>query len=230
MEDPSNRPISTSKPTEILEAFLARWVERKPSLLSKVGLSAVQLLAASRSPEAGAVKVVTVAFTDLEGFTTFTDTYGDAAAVDLVTEQHRAAKPVVRRFGGRVVKQLGDGLLCTFNDANGGVLAALELIEISPSPLRLRAGLHVGEAIVSRDDVVGHVVNMAARITEVAKGNQVVVTAETASEAEPVPGVEFRKLRSRRLKGVSERVQLRQAVRLTASAASGRSGDARPGG
>ncbi len=154
-----------------------------------------------------------MAFTDLEGFTTFTDTYGDGAAVELVNGQHRAAKPVIRRFGGRVVKQLGDGLMCTFNDASNGVLAALELIETSPSPLRLRAGLHVGEAVVSRDDVVGHVVNMAARVTEMAKGNQVVVTAETAWEA-GANGVEFRKLRSRRLKGVSERVQLRQAVRL----------------
>jgi adenylate cyclase len=121
---------------------------------------------------------------------------------------------VVRRFGGRVVKQLGDGLLCTFHDANSGVRAALELIETSPSPLRLRAGIHVGEAVVSRDDVVGHVVNVAARITETAKGNQVVVTAETATQAGAIAGVEFRKLRSRRLKGISERAELRQVIRV----------------
>src|ERR1700758_937585 len=76
LEDPTNRPISTSKPTEILEQFLARAVEQRPSLLSKVGLSAVQLLSAHREPEIGEVKVVTVAFTDLEGFTSFTDTNG----------------------------------------------------------------------------------------------------------------------------------------------------------
>ena len=214
LDDPVNRPISTSKPTEILEQFLARSVELKPSLMSKVGLSAVQLFATRRSPETGEARLVTVAFTDLEGFTTFTDTHGDTAAVELVNAQHRAATPVVRRFGGRVVKQLGDGLLCTFNDANSGVLAALELLETSPSPLRLRAGLHVGEAMVSRDDVVGHVVNMAARVTETAKGNQVVVTSDMAEQAGEIPGVEFRKLRSRRLKGISERAQLREAVRL----------------
>lgn len=138
LEDPVNRPISTSKPTDILEQFLARSVERKPLLLSKVGLTAVQLLAAHRSPAGGEVKMVTVAFTDLEGFTTFTDTHGDGAAVELVSEQHRVARPVVRRFGGRVVKELGDGLLCTFHDAASGVRAALELLETSPSPLRLR--------------------------------------------------------------------------------------------
>jgi adenylate cyclase len=215
LEDPVNRPISTSRPTDIIEQFLARSVERKPLLLSKVGLSAVQLLAAHRTPAGGEVRAVTVAFTDLEGFTTFTDTNGDNAAVELVREQHRMARPVVRRFGGRVIKELGDGLLCIFNDAGSGVLAALELLETSQSPLRLRAGLHVGEAVVSRDDVVGHVVNVAARVTDTARGDQVVVTAETAELAGPIPDVEFRKLRSRRLKGISERAQLRQAIRLT---------------
>jgi adenylate cyclase len=67
--------------------------------------------------------------------------------------------------------------------------------------------------VVSREDVVGHVVNIAARVTETAKGNQVVVTKETA-EAGPVPGAEFRRLRNRRLKGISERVELFEVVPL----------------
>jgi len=218
LDDPTNHPISSSKPTEILEHFLARSVERKPSLLSTVGLGAVQLLAAHRGADEGEVKTMTVAFTDLEGFTTFTDTHGDSAAVALVNEHHRAANPIVRRWRGRVVKHLGDGLLCTFNDANEAIRAALELLDTSPSPLRLRAGLHVGEVTVSRGDVVGHVVNVAARITETAKGNQVVVTAETEESAGPVPGAEYRKLRSRRLKGISEPIALREVVPTTNSA------------
>ena len=142
-----------------------------------------------RAHGTGEVEVVTVAFTDLEGFTSFTDTHGDDAAAAMISEQNRAAGPIVRRWHGRVVKHLGDGLLCTFPEANGGIRAALELLETSPSPLRLRAGLHVGEAVVTQDDVVGQVVNIAARVTETAKGNQVVVTAETARQSLrfPVP-------------------------------------------
>ncbi len=212
LDDPVNQPISPSKPTEILEHFLARSLERKPSLLSTMGLSAVQLLASLRSHGTGEVEVVTVAFTDLEGFTSFTDTHGDSAAAALINEHHRVAGPVVRRWHGQVVKHLGDGLLCTFPDANGAIRAALELLENAPSPLRLRAGLHVGEAVVTQDDVVGQVVNIAARVTETAKGNQVVVTAETARAAGAIPGVEFRHFRKRRLKGISERVELCQAI------------------
>ena len=217
LDDPINQPISPSKPTEILEHFLARSLERKPSLLSTMGLSAVQLLASLRSHGTGEVEVVTVAFTDLEGFTSFTDTHGDSAAATMISEQNRVAGPIVRRWHGRVVKHLGDGLLCTFPDANSGIRAALELLETSPSPLRLRAGLHVGEAVVTQDDVVGHVVNVAARVTETAKGNQVVVTAETARAAGAIPGAEFRRLRKRRLKGISERVELCEVVPVPTS-------------
>ncbi len=211
LQDPGNQPISTSKPTEILENFLTRSVERKPSLLSTIGLSAVQLLSSHGRPATGEAQMVTVAFTDLEGFTSYTDRHGDAAAVALINEHHRAAGPIVRRWRGRIVKHLGDGLLCTFPDAGEGIRAALELLATPPSPLRVRAGLHVGEAVVSRDDVVGHVVNIAARVTETAKGNQVVVTKETA-EASPIPGAEFRRLRNRRLRGISERVELFEVV------------------
>jgi adenylate cyclase len=212
LDDPVNQPISPSKPTEILEHFLARSVERKPSLLSTLGLSTVQLLAGHRSHGTGEVEVVTVAFTDLEGFTSFTDTHGDSAAAALLSEHYRAAGPIVRRWHGRVVKHLGDGLLCTFPDANSGVRAALELLGTSPSPLRLRAGLHVGEAVVSQDDVVGQAVNIAARVAETAKGNQVVVTTETSRAAGAIAGVEFRHLRKRRLKGISQRVELCEAI------------------
>ena len=93
LDDPINQPISPSKPTEILEHFLARSVERKPSLLSTMGLSAVQLLASLRSHGSGEVEVVTVAFTDLEGFTSFTDTHGDSAAAAMISELNRGGRP-----------------------------------------------------------------------------------------------------------------------------------------
>jgi len=212
LDDPGNQPVSTSKPTEILEHFLARSVERKPSLLATIGLSAIQLLATHGNPGTGETRTLTVAFTDLEGFTSFTDTNGDSAAVALIDRHHRTAGPIVRRWRGHVVKHLGDGLLCTFPDAGEAIRASLELLASPPSPLRIRAGLHVGDAVVSREDVVGHVVNMAARIAEVAKGNQVVVSREASEAAGAVPGVAFRRLRKRRLKGISERVELFEAI------------------
>ena len=51
-------------------------------------------------------------FTDLEGFTAFTARQGDEAALALLQDHYREAGPVIRREGGRLVKHIGDGLLC----------------------------------------------------------------------------------------------------------------------
>jgi adenylate cyclase len=214
LEDPMNRPISSSTPGDILERYLERAVERRPSVLSSLGLSAVQMLTAHGSADAGEATWVTVVFTDLEGFTAFTDSHGDTSALNLINDHHKAAGPVVRRWRGRIVKHLGDGLLCTFPDSESGVRAAVELLGTAPPPLRLRAGLHVGEAIVSREDVVGHVVNVAARVTETAEGGQVMITAEAARLAGDVPGTRYGKPRARRLKGVSEKMDLCEVMAI----------------
>src|SRR5262249_41570663 len=140
-----------------------------------------------------------VVFTDLEGFTTFTAEHGDAAASSLVKDHRRAVGPVVRSWGGRVVKQLGDGFLLSFPEPKPGVLAALELLAGGAGPLRLRAGLHRGDAVVSRTDLVGHVVNVAARVTEMASGGQALATVDVCEAIAGLPGIEVGKVRTRRL-------------------------------
>src|SRR5947208_1716158 len=101
---------------------------------------------------------------------------GDETATRLLIEHHRVVGPIVRSRGGKVVKRLGDGLLLTFPSPEAAVLAALELVPSAPEPLRMRAGMHCGEAVVTRDDVIGHVVNVAARVAESAKGGEAMVT------------------------------------------------------
>ncbi len=209
LENPGRAPISTAGPSEVIERFWERAVETRPSRLSTLGLGAAQLLSSRLSPRNGSrAESMTVVFTDLEGFTTFTARQGDEAALALLHDHHREAGPIVRREGGRIVKHIGDGLLCTFSDPQGGIRAAVGLLDAAPEPLRLRAGVHVGEAMVSVDDVIGHVVNVAARVAETARGGQAVATLQTVEAAGPTPGVVVGRARSRRLKGISDRVTL----------------------
>ena len=223
LQAPGEGPISSSAPGDILRRFLERTVERHPSKLSSLGLTAVQLLSSGDDPGAGGgggggggagkgpVKALTVVFTDLEGFTAFTDANGDAAALALIAQHHQRAAPTVRRFKGRIVKHLGDGLLCTFPQPALGIRAALDLQASAPDPLRLRAGVHMGEATVTRTDVVGHVVNVAARVCEAAKGGQVLATEDVvgaAAAASPLSDVRVGRMKSRRMKGVKTPVRL----------------------
>ena len=207
LDNPEHAPLSTSGPYDVLERFWERAVEQRPSRISTLGLGAAQLLAGRMAPAGGRLESLAVVFTDLEGFTSYTADFGDEAALALLTEHHRLAGPIIRREGGRIVKRLGDGLLCTFASPQGGLRGAVELIGSAPPPLRLRAGVHVGEAIVSADDVIGHAVNIAARVTEVARGGSVVATQAAVDAAGPTLGVQVKgKPRARKLKGITDRV------------------------
>lgn len=203
LEHPAENPFRTAPPTEMVQRFLERSAERRPSMLTSVGLSALQGMSLRSDAEVDApLTPVTVMFTDLEGFTRFTAQAGDEVAAQLITEQQKVMGPVVRSRGGRIVKHLGDGLMLTFPAPEAALLAALELVELVDQPLRLRAGLHLGEAVVTRDDVVGHVVNVAARITEVAKGSEVLASVDVRQAVAPMAGVQFGRARKVRLKGV----------------------------
>jgi adenylate cyclase len=154
-------------------------------------------------------------FTDLEGFTRFTAVQGDEAASDLLSAHHRTVGPIIRSRGGRTVKRLGDGLLLTFPGPEAAILAALELVAAEPGPLRLRAGLHVGEVMVLVDDVIGHVVNIAARVTELARGGQVLVTADARAAVSDLPTVAFTRTRQRHFKGLDEPVGVCRATAVS---------------
>ncbi|HEX2851496.1 MAG TPA: adenylate/guanylate cyclase domain-containing protein [Acidimicrobiales bacterium] len=198
-------PITTTAPAEVLERALERSVERKPSLLAQLGLTAIQVL--SSPPEADGdesrtVERLAVAFTDLEGFTEYTAREGDEAASAMLASHHRTVGPIIRSRGGRLVKRLGDGLLLTFPEPEAAVLACLELIAAEPAPLRLRAGINVGSVVVLRDDVIGHVVNVAARVAEAAGGGEVLATAEVCSTVGTLPGARFGATQAIVLKGV----------------------------
>ena len=216
VETRSGRPLSSASPFEVLERTLARTVERRPSMLAKLGLSTVQVLATAGEEDLSDDPTTerAVAFTDLEGFTRHTAKSGDAVAARLLADHYATAGPIVRSRGGRLVKKLGDGLLMTFPDPAAAVLAVLELTECPPEPLRVRAGVHLGPVMQQRADVVGHVVNVAARVTEAAKGGEVLVTRDVRdAAADALPQVRFGPSRRRKLKGLTSPVAVSRVSR-----------------
>jgi len=216
LAEPGQHPLSTATTLDMVQRFLERSVERKPSALASIGLNAIQMLSWNSEAKAdeGVTTDLAIAFTDLEGFTKFTATAGDEAATMLLTDLHKRVGPIVRSRGGRIVKRIGDGLMLSFPSSEAAVLAALELLPAAPENLRLRAGVHCGEVMTTRDDVIGHVVNVAARVAESAKGDEVLVTTAVRDAARALSDVEFSRARRKTFKGVGEpigvcRAQLR---------------------
>jgi class 3 adenylate cyclase len=113
-----------------------------------------------------------IAFTDIVGFTEFTATEGDARAVELLDTKRRIVDELLPG-NGRVVKELGDGLLLWVDGADEVVRFCLDLQRAArrlsaegPYPLWLRIGVHWGEAAERYGDLIGHDVNTAARIAD----------------------------------------------------------------
>ena len=129
----------------------------------------------------------TLVFADLAGFTAFTAERGDAAAVELV-DLFEAEVGEVLPSTSRVVKQLGDGLFLWFPEVVPAVDAMTELVErcrlqvAAGLPMWVRVGVHVGSALKRGDDLLGHDVNIASRVTDLAGANEVLLT-EAARDA-----------------------------------------------
>src|SRR5213080_1444842 len=114
---------------------------------------------------------VTVMFTDIAGFTAYAATCGDRAAARLLHRHDRAVLPAIRRHSGRILKRLGDGLMAVF----ASPAAALEMQQAARG-VRLRIGIHAGAARSRAGDLIGHEVNVAARIAERALGGEILVS------------------------------------------------------
>ncbi|WP_290884761.1 adenylate/guanylate cyclase domain-containing protein [Arenimonas sp.] len=129
----------------------------------------------------------TILFADVSGSTRLFENKGDQEARRLIALVLEALTQVCRQHGGRVIKTIGDEIMCTFPAALNGVLAACDMqrrmgrdIDFVRDNLAVRIGLHHGDALEEEDgDVYGDAVNTAARMASLAKREQIVTTAAT---------------------------------------------------
>lgn len=161
-----------------------------------------------------------IAFTDLAGFTEFTAIRGDEAALGLLSEHEDVLRTALGRRG-RIVKNLGDGFLLFFRDPCAAVEISLDLQETfeehsfeGEMPLWVRIGIHYGRPILRGRDLLGHDVNVAARIVDLAQPGEVLVSeACTSNMKRSVPGVYFEEVGPVVMKGIPEAVTLCRAIR-----------------
>ena len=132
---------------------------------------------------------ITFMFTDLEGSTRLWELHPESMKVAL--SRHDAIlRDAIEAAGGRVVKTTGDGLMAVFSgaiDAATASLAAQRGLIAEPwgetGPLRVRMGLHCGQAEQRGGDFFGPTVNRAARIMAAGHGGQVLLSASAGSLA-----------------------------------------------
>ena len=114
----------------------------------------------------------------------------------------------VTRYGGRIIKTTGDGILATFDGPARSVRCAQAISEGARRlGIGVRAGVHTGEVELRGDDVSGLGVNIASRIEALAGPGEVLVS-RTVTDLVTGSGIEFTDRGPHDLKGVPGRWQL----------------------
>jgi predicted ATPase/class 3 adenylate cyclase len=122
---------------------------------------------------------VTFLFTDIEGSTRLLRELGERYA-DVLAEHNRLLREAFSRHGGLEVGTQGDSFFVAFADAGSAVAAAGDVqASLAGGPVRVRIGMHTGEAVVTDEGYVGIDVHRAARIMSAGHGGQVLLSETT---------------------------------------------------
>lgn len=144
----------------------------------------------------------TVLFTDMVASTEELAARGDDAWRRILDDHDHMMGRMVADYRGRVVKQLGDGILATFDGPARAVRCGAALLEAAQGQgITLRAGLHTGEIELRASDVAGIAVHIASRIAALADPNEILVS-RTVVDLTAGSGLQFEPRGEHELKGV----------------------------
>jgi class 3 adenylate cyclase len=163
-------------------ASFAPWVGDMEAVLTAID----EFLGEGEEPAAGAAPsgLVTIVFTDIEGSTTLTQRLGDAKAQEVLRTHNRIVRDALKAHGGSEIKHTGDGIMASFASASRALECAIDIQrglaqhnESNPHmPIRVRIGLNAGEPVAEEKDLFGTAVQLAARITAKAEGEEILVS------------------------------------------------------
>jgi class 3 adenylate cyclase len=114
-------------------------------------------------------QLAAIMFTDIVGYTAMMGN-NEQKAIELLRKNREIQKPIIEEFGGRWIKELGDGVMASFLSVSKAVYAAIKIQEacFQSKAFQLRIGIHLGEVIFENEDIFGDAVNIASRLQALA--------------------------------------------------------------
>jgi eukaryotic-like serine/threonine-protein kinase len=195
--------IDISSPQTSIEAVAASVYADKPDLRNHA------------APDG----TVTIMFSDIEGSTVLTERLGDQRWQEVLREHNGLIREQLRAHDGFEVKTMGDGFMVAFQSAKKGLDCAIgiqcafaERNERAEQPIRVRIGLHTGEAIREADDFFGKHVVLASRVADAASGGEILVSSVLKELTESAGDVRFGEACKVELKGLRGKHRLFQVA------------------
>ena len=153
---------------------------------------------------------IAVMFSDIRGFTSYTATKGDRAAWRLARLHEALMRDEIEGHNGILVKTLGDGIMAAFAELRDGITAAVTIQRAireqnkgsTDQLIDVGIGLASGTPVMTETDLFGHSVNLAQRLSALAKGGQILVTRKIKDAVPLKEGLHYLPLGKRELTGL----------------------------
>jgi class 3 adenylate cyclase len=179
---------------------------------------------------------VTILFSDIRGFTEYTNHFGDEAAFDILRQHNTIVRKQIELFGGQVVKTQGDSFMVSFTTARGAILCAVAVQRAiaetnrdhTDTRIAVGIGINTGEPIQEGGDFFGSTVNLAARVCAAAGPAQILISETTRHVAGRIDTVEYVDRGLHELKGFPEAQRLYEVGWLPRDLRPRPAGEARP--
>jgi adenylate cyclase len=155
-------------------------------------------------------------FADIAGFTALTEAHGDVEAVALIS---RFCDAVTAELppGGEHVKTIGDAVMLRVPEPGPAIRLGLRIVRNAlgdHGAPAVRVGLHHGSAVERDGDYFGASVNLAARVSGLAAGGEVLVSGQTAALVPDLEGVVYESRGRHTLRNVREPIEIFAAVEV----------------
>jgi len=154
-------------------------------------------------------QLAAIMFTDIVGYTALMGK-DEQKAFAFLTKNREIQKPIIEQYNGRWIKELGDGVMASFNTASDAVNAAIKIQQAcnAAKNFELKIGIHMGEVVFENDDVYGDGVNIASRIETLGVGSSILFSKTIRDQVKNNAEFQISSLGSFDFKNVGETVEV----------------------
>ena len=153
-------------------------------------------------------RLAAIMFTDIVGYTKLMAS-SEKKAFEILRKNRNIQRPLVEKYNGEWLKEIGDGILASFHSTSDAVRCADEIQRSTKkADIPLRIGLHEGEVVFEGGDVLGDGVNVASRLEELAEEGCIYVSGTVYNDIRNKEGIHAEFISEEVLKNVEDPVKI----------------------
>ena len=154
-------------------------------------------------------QLAAIMFTDIAGYTALMGK-DEQKAFELLEKNRQIQKPIIEQHNGRWIKELGDGVMASFNTVSDAIYAAIKIQQQcnASKEFQLSIGIHEGEIIIENNDIYGDAVNIASRIQTLGVPGSVLFSKRITDEIRNKSEFQLTSLGSFEFKNVEEPIEV----------------------